>query len=444
MLENLLTSGFKFSEDEYELKLKYKFFNSLLYLDAIIVFLAGFGRLAEGNIPQFSVDMAYAFLAVVTIVLVRKYKEKFQIFVKFVMFFSFIIVAFSFYFNANGVVGGSWFIIQLIVTIFLTDRKFSYFVLCVSLITIASITYLHQDKGYTILSTIFASIPIMVAFVFLLFYEKRNNDSQALLLNKNNRLHELTNNLQQLVDEEILKNKKQSEILARQAQSAAMGEMMDAIAHQWMQPLSVIVMNMQSLVLKQDFEERVSKEDIDFTYEEINAQVEHLSTTINEFRGFFRPNQKLVEMKIVDIIDSTLLLMKDILEKFSIKIEIIGDKEATLFCMPNEIKHIFINMINNSKDAFVEKNIKNRKIIFELLEDKTNTTIKISDNGGGIPEGIIKDIFNSNFTTKTEGKGTGIGLYLTKQIIQKLHGSIGASNIEDGVSFTFTIEKNWV
>ncbi len=440
MFKNFLTSGFTFTEEQHELKLKYKLFNSLLAFNVVVVFIASLARLNEGNIIQFSIDITYSTLGLIIIILARKYQRLFQLFVKIVMIVSYIIVSLSFYVETNSIVGISWFIILLIVVMFLTDKKFTFITLGFSILAIASIAYINQEKGYTILSTVYGSIPLFVSYIFLIFYEKRNQENQQILQKQNQRLFDLTNNLQELVDIEVEKNKKQSELLARQAQSAALGEMMDAIAHQWKQPLSVISIQVESLALLQEYGNGITTADINNTQEKVSSQVSHLINTIDEFRSFFRPNQKLVSANIYEIVNSTLLLMKDSLIQNSIKVEVSGDKDIEIHCIPNEFKHIFINLINNSKDAFIENKIENRKINFHLEKQNNTNEIKISDNAGGIPEDIITDIFSSNFTTKSETTGTGIGLYLSKQIIDKLNGTLKAENIDNGVCFTITVQ----
>ena len=100
-----------------------------------------------------------------------------------------------------------------------------------------------------------------------------------------------------------------------------------------------------------------------------------------------------------------------------------------------------INIINNAKDAFVENDIKDRKININLIEDEEYKKIEFIDNASGIPEDIIDNIFSANFTTKEEGKGTGIGLYMSLQIAQKYNGNLSVENTKDGAKFTFTYKK---
>ena len=234
----------------------------------------------------------------------------------------------------------------------------------------------------------------------------------------------------------IKEREESARIIEIQSRDASMGAMMDAIAHQWKQPLSIMGMSIQNLEMKIEFGESISDDEIIEVSKSSQEQISHLVSTIDEFRDFFRPNQIQKIVSIKKIVDSTLSLMKNELVSNNMKCEILGDFDIEISCIPNEFKHVFINLINNSKDAFNENDIKDRKIIIETTKNKNDTIINISDNAGGVPEDIIDKIFISNFTTKDNGKGTSVGLYLTKQIIEKLDASISVKNIENGVCFT--------
>ncbi|MEA2049457.1 MAG: hypothetical protein U9O56_01795 [Campylobacterota bacterium] len=342
MIERFLTSGFEFGDDEHEQKLKYMLFNALLSLNIIVVFLASIARLLESNMVQFTIDILYCSSGLIILLLTRKYKDRFQLFVKIVMILSFIIVSLSFYFGMNSTVGTSWFVILLLVVVFLTDKKFSYFILLSSVAMIFYIFWIDTKHGYSLSSAFYSIIPLCVSCIFLYFYEKRNQTSKDMLLKQNKQLSNLTNNLQKLVDEEVEKNRKQFEVLAKQSQSAALGEMMDAIAHQWKQPLGTIKLYSESLAINASYGLEVTNEDIENSSKNINTQISHLINTIDEFRSFFRPNPELINVKISEVIDSTLLLMKDNLIQNQIEVETNGDKQLEFRCIPNESLNIFL------------------------------------------------------------------------------------------------------
>lgn len=246
-----------------------------------------------------------------------------------------------------------------------------------------------------------------------------------------------------VIKREILKAKErvhQQELLAKQSRLADMGQMIDSIAHQWTNPLGLIIGYSDMIKCNLD-NNMLDMEELKSFNNEIINQSNHLKETIQEFRSFFRPNTKKETITIKSLIDSSLLLLKDELIKNSISTEIAEDIEAKAAVNINEFKHVLINLVSNSKDAFNDKNIKNRKISFQILKEKKNIVLKVCDNAGGIPDDVIEKIFEPHFTTKEEGKGTGIGLYMAKQIIEKNNASISAKNIKDGVCFTIGFDE---
>ena len=240
---------------------------------------------------------------------------------------------------------------------------------------------------------------------------------------------------------------RQDKLIMQQSKMAAMGEMIDAIAHQWKQPLNVINIVASELEMNLDFGFDIDDSMLMDLAKNTQSQVEHLLSTLEEFRSFLRPDKSKEEINISILIKSVLVLLKDDLLTNGIETEILGNQNLRFKVIVNEVKHIFINLISNSKDAFNSNNIKNRKLIFNILEKKGFVSIEITDTAGGIPDGIIEEIFKANVTTKEEGKGTGIGLYMSTQIAQKNGGDLTVKNVSNinneeglcGAKFTFNI-----
>lgn len=254
-------------------------------------------------------------------------------------------------------------------------------------------------------------------------------------------LIDINNNLENIILEETSKSLKQKEIILKQEKMVALGNMMDAIAHQWKQPLSIISMSMNNFLMDYILNSKVTQKNIDNLENEIKTQIEHLVATIDEFRNFFRPNQKFTKIKLYDIIDNTIKLMHGTIVNSNINISLNIDKELEIECITNEFKHIIINLINNAKDAFIENELTNRQITFETSIKDEYIILNVYDNAGGIPKDIIKNIFIPNFTTKHEQQGTGIGLYMVKQIVEKLNGTIEVSTKKDGTCFSLKLLK---
>jgi len=238
------------------------------------------------------------------------------------------------------------------------------------------------------------------------------------------------------------KDAKKDRMLEQQSKMAAMGEMMDAVAHQWKQPLNALVM--MSDLLRSDYEEGiVSKEYIENITDTANNQIEHLLTTLSEFRTFFRPTkEENHDFLLNDCIKSVQVLMKDELIINNIIIYLRIEDGLTICGKENEFKHLFLNLINNSIDIFEErKKFASRHIYIRSYREDRKIYIEFEDNAGGIPQELIEDVFKPNVTSKEEGKGTGIGLYMSSQIVQKHHGQINVHNSNMGAFFTIILNS---
>jgi len=220
-------------------------------------------------------------------------------------------------------------------------------------------------------------------------------------------------------------------MLLEQSKHAAMGEMIDIIAHQWKQPLNSIVMHASMIESSLgSMDKELLENEVQECYSNLNMQVDHLLSTLNEFRTFFRPNNKLEKVKLKSIIDSTLILLKDELISQQIRVNIACDTQLFLEVYPNDIKQLLINIITNAKEEMVNNNVASneREIIIRGFQNNDNIVLQIKNSGSVIDESIIEDIFSMNFTTKEQNGGTGIGLYMCSLICKKYNATIKAYN----------------
>ncbi len=234
----------------------------------------------------------------------------------------------------------------------------------------------------------------------------------------------------------------QQEMLMQQSKMAMVGEMMDSVAHQWKQPLNALML--YSELIRNDFEEGiVDKAYVEEFRKNLQVQIDHMVNTLDEFRSFFRPNKERVHFKLIDVVNSALFLAKDDILKNRILVKTNRQDEIELYGYPNEFKHLILNIINNAKDAFIEHNIQQRLITINLIASEHGDRLEICDNAGGVPEAVIDTIFEANVTTKEEGKGTGIGLYMSQQIAQKHQAKITVENRNGGACFIVTFHHDF-
>ena len=229
--------------------------------------------------------------------------------------------------------------------------------------------------------------------------------------------------LSKKIEKALEKNTKQQQLMQQQSKLAAMGEMIGAIAHQWRQPLNELGITIQNL--KYDYKDNLIDEE--FISEFINKNkktIKFMSNTIDNFRNFFRIDKEKNDFSIKEAIESTLTMQESQLKSHNIIVTIIGE-DFNIHGFQNEFQQVVLNLINNSKDALTSNCIENPKINIILRTNK----IEIEDNAGGIPDDVINRVFEPYFTTKDQGKGTGMGLYMSKMIIEdNMNGKLYISN----------------
>ena len=244
---------------------------------------------------------------------------------------------------------------------------------------------------------------------------------------KTKELKYLNENLQLAIDKKTKELLEKEAILNQQAKMAAMGEMIENIAHQWRQPLSVISTISSSLKIKKEMNILDDKEFYE-ALNNINKTSEHLSNTIDDFRNFFSPNKEMNKFYVSQLIKKSKDLIKSRFDKFNIKvIEHIDDIEILSY--QNELFQVILNLFSNSIDVLSSSQIENKIIYIKIYHDENNLYIEFLDNGGGIKDEFINRVFEPYFTTKHKSQGTGIGLYMSLQIVTKhLNGEISVKN----------------
>ena len=242
-------------------------------------------------------------------------------------------------------------------------------------------------------------------------------------------------------DKLYAENQRKEEIMLAQSRNAAMGEMISMIAHQWRQPISVIAMWANNITADIDMEE-VNEKDFRKYAANIVTQTQHLSQTIDDFRNFFRPDKQKEKISLKDVMEECLSVIGKSLQNNNIKVEKSYLSDTIVEIHSRELMQVFINIIKNAKEALLEKKIKNSTIFIDIYEDEDSIITTIRDNALGIDEDIIPKIFDPYFTTKDIKSGTGLGLYMSKTIIEKhLNGVLSVQNTKDGVSFKIILQK---
>jgi PAS domain S-box-containing protein len=246
-------------------------------------------------------------------------------------------------------------------------------------------------------------------------------------------LKRLNETLEQRVQEEAQKNRDKDHLLIQQSRLAAMGEMIGNIAHQWRQPLNALGLVLGNIKDAYDYDD-LSAEYLEKTTAKGHLLVQKMSATIDDFRNFFRPNREPQVFKLAQAAQGALDLVEASFRNNQLAVELIVKEEVAASGFANEYSQVLLNLLGNAKDAILARQGAAGRVEIEIGRDGDNGYVRVSDNGGGIPEEVIGKIFDPYFTTRE--KGTGIGLYMSKMIIENnMQGHIEVRNTASGAEF---------
>ncbi len=238
-----------------------------------------------------------------------------------------------------------------------------------------------------------------------------------------------------------LSSKEEQGLLQQQAKMAAMGEMIGNIAHQWRQPLNALAALNVGLGMKYKMG-KLSDEEMQKFKEKSNTIIQNMSATIEDFKNFFQPDKKHEIFEVHEAIEGAVRFVSDAYNQHEIQVFLDIENKISINSYKNELMQVLLNILNNTKDAVVDNRIKNPTLTIITKESETEITITVQDNAGGVSDEVLEKMYEPYFTTKFESHGTGIGLYMSKMIIEKsMNGSLLSENREKGLLTTIVIEK---
>jgi signal transduction histidine kinase len=255
-------------------------------------------------------------------------------------------------------------------------------------------------------------------------------------------MNNMIDNLEFKIQEEIDKRVEQEQLLIQQSKLASMGEMIGNIAHQWRQPLAQISAIHMNMKVTYDFD-KFTKEYLTKKMKEANTLTSYMSQTINDFQNFFKPQGEKEEFSVEKACKDAYSILESSLKYHGITTTIEVIEDSSVFGYKNEYSQVILNVLSNAKDILIEREIGNPEIKIEIKTGDNFAIIKIQDNAGGIDENIIEKVFDPYFTTRHKTQGTGIGLYMSKNIIERnMNGFINVRNENQGALFTIKVKKN--
>jgi len=296
------------------------------------------------------------------------------------------------------------------------------------------------EKGFDYILLIqVASFLLVIVLVSLYWVRKllkevkRRKEAELELKNFNE-------NLEKEISAKVQEIHYKDAMLLEKTKLAAMGEMIGSIAHQWRRPLSTLLINVE-MIEKDYIAQKIDKDFLEQFIKENSEIIQYMSHTIDDFQNFYKIDKEKRIFDVMEKIQSAFDLNLNQLEQNSIKITKEGES-FTVLGFPSEFQQVILSLIGNAKEALMEKDSKNPTIKVKLFSDVSKGYIQISDNAGGIDEKIIDKVFEPYFTTKVKDGGTGLGLYMSKMIIEKnMHGKLSISNSEEGSEVLIMLDK---
>ena len=312
------------------------------------------------------------------------------------------------------------------------------------------VMYRNSDKlafyEKEIINKFIVAFIIIVSFFFVIFRELRHKESlkkdiyektkklqetTVMLEEQTDELEEINQTLEERITKEVEKNAKQERELFQQSKQAALGDMIGNIAHQWRQPLSAISTSASGMQVTYQINALSDDDFINYT-DAIIKNAQYLSQTIDDFRDFIRSEKKITRFDVSESVKKCMAIVNSSINNHNLNIQTNYDDNLVVNNFDNELQQAVINIFSNAKDA-LKDNISDsddRIIFIETFKEENKAIISIKDTAGGIPESIIDKVFEPYFTTKHQSQGTGLGLYMTHQIIiDSMKGSLNVENI---------------
>ncbi|MFA7354077.1 MAG: HAMP domain-containing sensor histidine kinase, partial [Sulfurimonadaceae bacterium] len=267
-------------------------------------------------------------------------------------------------------------------------------------------------------------------------YEELNKSLEKRVQEQTRELKELNQTLEKRVRDEIAKNEDKQRVMFWQSRHASLGQMLANIAHQWRQPLTELSLAMFN-IKKAVQNDRV--EDVSKFYDESKHIIKNMSQTIDDFTNFFSPDKEKHYFNISESIKEAIGLLESVVNDGMITIKT-NFEDIEVLGITNELTQVIINLINNSKDAFIHNSILLREIAITTKREKGFALIEVQDNAGGIAKENIEKIFEPYFTTKHKSRGTGLGLFMSKMICEQgLGGTLDVKSKKNTTTFSIKI-----
>ena len=405
----------------------YLFQYTLLKRILLSTFILGFLIIASSMLKVYPLDTIYmrvlciySIISFITYIISRKHTQYYLFYVHIIIFSSLVTLSVMTVYVIHDEFRLVWFFLLSLASFMLGGKRYGFIVTLVIIFIIGILFY-----TYDLYLSLYAILTFMVSLLVLnlltnYFFIKIQHD---------------TDYFEDLVNKEVQKREASEQVLLRKYRMANMGDMIDAIAHQWRQPLaqgSMILLNME--------EELDNKAYIEAKITELAKLNEHMSQTIEDFRKLLYENKSKTTFDSETLIDEVLTLMKNQLH--DIDIHYSNTSSCKIVGYKHELIQVLVILLSNAIEILAIRKIQKKQILLTLEDDGEYIVLHIEDNAGGIDDSVKDRLFNPHITTKSLLGGTGLGLYIAKIIIEdNMHGSLGVESGNEGAKFSVRIKR---
>ncbi|MFC2073748.1 sensor histidine kinase [Campylobacterota bacterium] len=427
---NFINSGWEFNEDEKLEQLRFQILNiSVLFASLGVPIGMAYNYIGD----NFTLIYIEIFIMVFLVYILLALRQKRSDYERTTTFLTILILLFFdalILFSRPEEMKYTWILVYTAVFIFYKGSSKGWrwvALLCVSIIIIKLQSYLPIAFSWAQITYFLLIMFVLTALIS--FFQHTIEQNYKTILEQKQALKKFNLKLEETIEEKIHEYREKDEILFQQSKMAAMGEMIGNIAHQWRQPLNTISVVAGGMKMQKELNSLDDKT-FDHDLETIHNTVQFLSRTINDFKDYFSPNKHPEDFDIKTSIMNDVRLIEPSYNALGIQVYFTLES-CHLHSYKNELSQVILNILNNAKDALQSSSIHDKYIFITSSRTADCLTLSIKDNAGGIDEAIIPKIFEPYFTTKHKSQGTGIGLFMTQEIIVKhLNGNIKVSNVE--------------
>ena len=424
-------SGWDYSEDENSLRNIIMMINVAIVLSSMAMIYGMVVNYYKGNHLLFTIESTILAVNIFLVILLR-YSKKSYLFASYLVTAqcSYLILV-LFYTTRPEEMKQVWLYTYPIILLYFKDAKIGlYWVVFMIFMLLIAPFQPFITVHYSFYQLFYVSFVLVIVSLIVYLYRIKMTQANELILQQQI-------DLQQKVKELTKKDK----MLSIQSRQAVMGEMISMIAHQWRQPLSSVTLNISNLQVKKLLGEEIDDEALHKALENISDTVVYLSETIDDFQTYFRQKKEVASVEITELIEKAIAFISARLQESSIRVNFMTRLEFMVETYSNELVQVLLNILNNSVDALVDREIKDPTITINIYNRGENLAITIEDNAGGIAEKNLDAVFDPYFSTKGKN-GTGLGLYMSQMIMQKqFHSKIEVTNTQKGALFTIIVPK---